>query len=227
MTKDEFFTELDRVIHRYDLLSHPFYQAWAEGKLTREDLREYGENYFHQVRAFPSYLEAFAARALDPELRRVVVMNREDELGGGDAPAHDQLWQDFVEGMGGDRQGHGRPVPEIERLTEWFEGLASQGAAEEALAGFYAYESQVPRVAAEKERGLREHYHADDKACRYFNLHRTADLYHSRMWKEQLGRLIADAAAAERALGAAEKTAQALWQALDGIEVARQARLAA
>ena len=65
MTTQEFFTELDARIAKYDLLCHPFYKAWSAGELTREDLRHYGQNYFHHVNAFPEYLQAvrFAAAA--------------------------------------------------------------------------------------------------------------------------------------------------------------------
>jgi pyrroloquinoline-quinone synthase len=90
------------------------------------------------------------------------------------------------------------------------------------LAAFYAYESQVPRVAREKERGLREMYGADDKTCGYFALHATADVYHSNVWRKQLeNRLAANPEAAQAALDAADSTARMLWQALDGIEAAR------
>src|SRR5215468_5190341 len=41
MTSQEFAQELDTRIAKYDLLCHPFYKAWSEGKLTRSDLREY------------------------------------------------------------------------------------------------------------------------------------------------------------------------------------------
>ena len=68
--------------------------------------------------------------------------------------------------------------------------MASEGTPEEALAAFYAYESQVPRVAKEKERGLREMYGADDKTCGYFTLHTTADVYHSQVWRKQLEKRI-------------------------------------
>jgi pyrroloquinoline quinone (PQQ) biosynthesis protein C len=89
------------------------------------------------------------------------------------------------------------------------------------------YESQVPRVAKEKERGLREMYGADDKTCGYFSLHATADVYHSNVWRKQLENLItANPEAAEAALHAAENTARMLWQALDGIEAARIATAA-
>ena len=97
--------------------------------------------------------------------------------------------------------------------------MANEATPEEALAAFYAYESQVPRVAQEKERGLREMYGADDKTCGYFSLHTTADVYHSRVWRSQLEqRVAANPACADAALDAAENAARMLWRALDGIE---------
>jgi pyrroloquinoline-quinone synthase len=233
MTTSEFCAQLDARIAKYDLLCHPFYKAWALGELTREDLREYAQNYFHHVEAFPSYLAAFALRLDDGELRRAVLENMCDERGsaGGaskDAVPHSELWLDFAEGMGSSRSpGWCSPVPEVQQLMQHFHRIASEGPPEEALAAFYAYESQVPRVAKEKERGLREMYGADDKTCGYFALHTTADVHHARVWREQLEkRVAADPETAQTALDAAEEAARVLWRALDGIE-ARRAALAA
>jgi pyrroloquinoline-quinone synthase len=122
--------------------------------------------------------------------------------------------------------GH-KPLPEITELTSFFHRIASQGTPEEALAAFYAYESQVPRVAKEKERGLREIYGADEKTRGYFGLHATADVQHSQVWRQQLGkRLEANPRMAEKALAAGEDAAKALWHALDGIEARRMAKAA-
>jgi pyrroloquinoline-quinone synthase len=228
MTSKDFFDQLDARIAKYDLLCHPFYKAWSQGMLTREDLRRYGRDYFHHVEAFPSYLEEFGAGVEDDQLRRAVEVNREDELGMDGERPHAELWLDFVEGMGGERNAAGHaPVAEIAQLVDSFHSVAREAAPEEALAVFYAYESQVPRVAAEKARGLRDMYHADEKTCEYFTVHTTADVYHSRIWKHQLAKIVdADPSAAERALNAAEHAAKTLWQALDGIEAARLARAA-
>lgn len=227
MTTKEFFEQMDARIAKYDLLCHPFYKAWSAGELTREDLQEYGRDYFHHVAEFPEYLSEFAARVEDDQLRRAVLVNREDELGHDGARPHPELWLDFVEGMGGERAGADAPVKEIGELTGWFHSVASEGAPEEALAAFYAYESQVPRVAQEKAKGLRERYAADEKTCEYFTLHTTADVYHSRIWKHQLGKIVAgNPQAAEKALNAGENAAKALWKALDGIEAARVKRMA-
>ena len=227
MTTTEFFEALDARIAKYDLLCHPFYKAWSAGELTREDLRKYAQNYFHHVNEFPEYLQVFASRLQPGELRRAVLANRDDEVGLHGSRPHSELWLDFVEGMGGERAGSEEPIAEIESLTQQFHSAARQGAAEEALATFYAYESQVPRVAAEKARGLQAMYGADEKTREYFRLHTTADVYHSRVWKRQLTNAVeGNPAAAERALNAAENAAKALWTALDGIEAERTERAA-
>lgn len=225
-----FLEQLDLRIAKYDLLCHPFYQAWAAGTLTREDLREYARQYYHHVQAFPSYLAEFALRLDEGELRRAVLSNMCDEKGitagsGREAVPHSELWLDFAEGMGASRDMRWHlPAPQIAQLVRHFQNLAREGAPEETLAAFYAYESQVPRIAKEKECGLREMYGADDKTCGYFSLHATADVHHSNVWHKQLETRIAENPdAAEAALAAAENTARMLWHALDGVEAARTA----
>jgi pyrroloquinoline-quinone synthase len=230
MNTTQFFEQLESSIARYDLLCHPFYRAWAAGELTRDDLREYARQYYHHVEAFPCYLAEFALRLNEGDLRRAVLANMCDEKGaaggsGKDSVPHSELWLDFAEGMGARRDMllH-LPLAEIRELIRYFHDVASEGTPEEALAAFYVYESQVPRVAKEKERGLREMYGADDKTCGYFAVHATADVYHSNVWRKQLeNRIAANPEAAEAALDAAESTARMLWQALDGIESARTA----
>jgi pyrroloquinoline-quinone synthase len=231
MNTAHFFEQLEASIAKYDLLCHPFYKAWAAGELTRDDLREYARQYYHHVEAFPQYLAEFALQLEESDLRRAVLANMCDENGtadssGKDSVPHSELWLDFAEGMGARRDDvvlH-LPLAEINELMQCFHHAASENTPEEALAAFYAYESQVPRVAKEKERGLREMYGADDKTCGYFTLHATADIYHSNVWRKQLERRIeANPEAAQAALDAAENTAKLLWQALDGIEAARTA----
>lgn len=229
MNTSEFFQQLDTRISRYDLLCHPFYKAWSAGKLTRDDLREYAQDYYHHVEAFPSYLAALGMRLEDGDLRRAVLANMCDEKGmerkGSGGVPHADLWLDFAEGMGSSRnlEWHG-PVPEIRQLMRYFHRVASEGLPEEALAAFYAYESQVPRIAVEKERGLREMYGADDKTCGYFTLHAEADVYHARVWRTLLEKCIRERPeSADAALDAAENAARMLWLALDGINAKRAA----
>lgn len=230
MNTTEFFQQLDTRISKHDLLCHPFYKVWSAGQLTRDDLREYAQDYYHHVEAFPSYLAALGMRLEDGELRRAVLANMCDEKGGDGRKGssgipHSDLWLDFAEGVGSSRnlEWHS-PLPEIQHLITYFQRVASEGLPEEALAAFYAYESQVPRIAVEKERGLREVYGADDRTCGYFSLHAEADIHHARVWRGLLEKRIAgNPEAAGAALDAAENAARMLWQALDGVEARRTA----
>jgi pyrroloquinoline-quinone synthase len=231
-----FRRQLEARIAKYDLLCHPFYQAWTMGKLTHDDLRAYAADYYHHVAAFPEYLRAFEQRlnaATTEEMAKAVAENRADEEGmdSPDGRSHAELWLDFAEGMGANRavvKGH-RPVTEIGQLIANFEKIAREGSPAEALAAFYAYESQVPRVAKEKAEGLRTRYGADADTCRYFTLHTTADVRHSQVWRDLLEKEInaAGEQSAAKALDAAEQTARALWCAVDGIERERVSRMAA
>ena len=78
-TSPVFFSALEDRLERYDLLKHPYYQAWSKGELTREDLREYASEYWHHVSAFPTYLSALHSQLPDGELRRTVLENLADE----------------------------------------------------------------------------------------------------------------------------------------------------
>lgn len=233
MTTAEFFDQLDARIEQYDLLRHPFYKAWSAGRLTRDDLREFAQDYFHHIDAFPSCLAALGLRLEDGELRRAVLDSMCDEKGveerrGRAAVPHADLWLDFAEGMGSSRnlEWH-NPVPEIRQLVRHFYRVVNEGSVEDALATFYAYESQVPRVSEDRERGLREVYGADDKTCGYFILHASENLHHAGLWREHLGqRIEAHPETADSALDAAENAARVLWRAMDGID-ARRRELAA
>lgn len=224
MELQAFLTELEERIARYDLLCHPYYKAWTAGQLTREDLREYAGDYYHHVAAFPTYLSALHSRLEDGEVRRAVLRNLCDEEIEG--RSHSELWLDFAAGMGADREAvrEREPLAEVRELIADFRRIARQGSTAEALAAFYAYESQVPRVAKQKADGLAQRYGADAKTCAYFALHQFADVEHSEVWRELLSsEIAAHPQQAEVALDAAENAAKSLWHALDGMEARRTA----
>jgi len=219
------------VLARYDLLTHPFYTAWSRGELTHAELHAYGEQYLQHVAAFPAYLTALHARMPEGAARQAVLLNAFEEEA--DGRSHAELWRDFVAGMAATNAGDtGRAatLPEIAALVSTFRELAQFGSTAAAIAAFHAYESQVPRIAAEKRKGLLEHYGADAATCEYFRVHETADLHHAAVWTRLLeAELAAAAAHGQEALAACEAeilhgtqaAAKALWAALDGIEAAR------
>jgi pyrroloquinoline-quinone synthase len=115
-----------------------------------------------------------------------------------------------------------KELPEVAALVSAFKSMAEKSSAATALGAFYAYESQVPRVAAEKLSGLKSKYGADDRTCEYFAVHTTADVHHSRVWRNLIDRSVENnPACADQVLQGVEQAAKALWVALDGIEAAR------
>jgi pyrroloquinoline quinone (PQQ) biosynthesis protein C len=81
MTRTEFWRTLSELLEKRDLLLHPFYRAWRGGALSVADLREYACEYYHQVAFFSVYLEEFAARLPEGELKKRVLANLGDEVG--------------------------------------------------------------------------------------------------------------------------------------------------
>jgi pyrroloquinoline-quinone synthase len=222
MGPQAFLAALEERIARYDLLCHPYYEAWTAGQLTHDDLRQYATDYYQHVAAFPAYLSALHSRLEDGELRRAVLRNLCGEEVEG--RPHSELWLDFAEGMGANRERvrQSEPQPEVRELVGTFRRVAREGSTAEALAAFYAYESQVPRVAKAKADGLAERYGADARTCGYFKLHQFADVEHSQVWRELLSMEVeAHPEQAGRALAAAETAARALWHVLDGMEARR------
>ena len=220
----KFFAALDARIARYDLLQHPFYQAWSKGELTRDELREYASEYWHHVSAFPTYLSALHARLEDAPLRRTVLENLADEEGLPAGRAHSDLWMDFAAGMGADSAAvRGRTLQaETAALIDHFRNVMQDSPAA-ALASLYTYESRVPAIARTKAEGLKQHYGADKDTARYFTLHQTADVHHAKVWRIAMeAELTAHPQDADAALDAAEATAGALWNTLSGIERERQ-----
>jgi len=217
-----FWQEAEQEIAKYDLLRHPFYQAWSAGELTKEDLRFYAEQYYHHVSRFPTYLTALHSRLPEGPMRRGVLANAYEEEC--DGCPHAELWLRFLDGMGGGRSNveEQTPIAEVSALVDTFRGLAKAAPVASALGAFFAYESQVPRVAAEKSNGLKKHYGADERTCSYFTLHQTADVFHSNVWRKMISRLIEqDEHCAAEALEGISSAARSLWTALDGIERAR------
>ncbi|MBZ5696645.1 MAG: CADD family putative folate metabolism protein [Acidobacteriia bacterium] len=206
---------LDALIQEHHLLKHPFYQAWAEGKLSKESLQLYAEQYYQHVRAFPENLKHFAARTSGP-LAALVEENLAEEL---DASApHPMLWRQFAQSLGVSDAAleDARPLPGIAALLDTFDELASQGTIAQAVASFYAYEAQVPEISSQKIAGLRRFYGiTEPRALAYFAVHEEADVRHRAAWRGWLANH-KDADTFE-VLCAAERTLKALWGALDAV----------
>ncbi len=206
---------LDALIEKYHLLKHPFYQAWTEGKLSRESLQLYAQQYYQHVRAFPENLKQLADRSSSP-LTELVEENLAEELD--PAATHPMLWRQFAESLGVSEAAieHVRPLPGIAALLDTYDEVVSQGTMQEAVAALYVYEAQVPEIATQKISGLRRFYDiTEPRALAYFGVHEEADVRHRTAWREWLGNQ--KETDTFGVLCAAERSLKALWGALDAV----------
>jgi pyrroloquinoline-quinone synthase len=201
------------------MLTHPFSQAWTEGRLSLDTLRAYARQYFHHVEAFPSAVSAVHSACPDRDGRRMLAENLAEEEGvEAGKQDHATLWLMFACGLGEDEAAvrSQRLNPETAALIETFRRLSRRSYAS-GLGALYAYESQFPGVATAKIEGLVDRYGVtDEETLRFFRVHSTADVEHSAVCRALLERLPDDEKA--EAIAAGEELAGALWNFLSGVE---------
>jgi pyrroloquinoline-quinone synthase len=214
---------LDQRIEEKSLLNHPYYQAWKAGELTLNDLRTYAAQYYFFESNFPRYLSAIHTRCPDRSIRQNILDNLWDEEHGPEN--HRKLWLDFCAALGLDEQSvvESKVSAATQALLDTYSTITSEGSFQEGLSAMYAYEAQVPKVALEKIKGLRERYGIDgDESLKFFAVHSTLDTEHSAREAGDLALSTRpkDEPAVEAALEAA---LDAWWGFLDGVEAERLA----
>lgn len=205
--------QLNQVIAEFDLLQHPFYQAWSKGELNIKILQNYAKRYYLQVKTFPRFISAIHTRCPEIEARKALLHNLvEEELHGKD---HPELWVQFAEGLGVKRENMQDEgvLPETQAMVDKFFELAARDW-RDGLCALYAYESQVPAVSASKIAGLKQFYNIQDEySLEFFVAHQAYDVEHSA----QVAALIEKYAEPEQAKRATREAAQSLWGFLDGM----------
>ena len=220
-----FSKQLNKKLDQYHLLNHPFYKSWNEGKLTREIIKDYAEQYYQHVKAFPRYISATHSLCEDIEKRKILLENLNDEENR-DAD-HPKLWKDFAIAMGADS----KKIEEVEAepftkdlIDNFFKNGRSTYA--EGLASLYTYERQIPEIAETKIQGLKKFYGVNSKeGLEFFEAHKKADIYH-RVECEKLldGLTKKEQVVAEEA---ALSTAKYLWNFLSGMSTKHNLQVAA
>jgi pyrroloquinoline-quinone synthase len=217
----DFLQRLDQTISRHALLSHPFYQAWNAGALTRDALREYIKQYYAHVRVFPRYVSAAHASCDDIRVRQLLLENLIDEDQGENN--HPELWMRFADGMGIARD-EVRNATLLVKTRESVDAMVRLTRSEDfrtGLAALYAYESQVPLVAKTKREGLAKFYGLDDaRSLQFFTVHEAADVFHSQVERDLLVEHCRTPGEQGRAVAAADQAARSLWHFLDGVHEA-------
>ena len=189
----DFKQTLDSKIADYNLLNHPFYQAWSAGELPVEALRSYAREYGAFISMMPEGWEA---------LNDAEIAAEETE--------HIDLWADFAAGL--DTTVTEAQIPQVKALMEMADELFSEPAT--ALGALYAFEAQQPATAQSKLTGLKAFYQLPKKVEPYFETH-SHNEHEAEKLLAYIGTLPSDSYAT--VVQACEKMSAALWDALTGI----------
>ena len=220
-----FSKKLNKKLDKYHLLNHPFYKSWNEGQLTREIIKDYAEQYYQHVKAFPRYISATHSLCEDIEKRKILLENLNDEENR-DAD-HPKLWKNFAIAMGANVD----TIEEVETdkftkdlIDNFFKNGRSTYA--EGLASLYTYERQIPEIAETKIQGLKKYYGVNSvEGLEFFEAHKKADVHHRKECEKLLDSL------SEQEQGKAEiaalSTAKHLWNFLSGIAAKHNLQVAA
>ena len=207
---------VDDLIEARHLLQHPFYTKWVAGQIPPTAIREYARRYYHFEAAFPTLLSSIHAKTADPADRAVILENLWDEEHGSEN--HVELWLRFADGVGAPRDEvvNGEPSPATAELVTTYR-RATDRSAEAGVAAVYAYERQVPPVAAAKIKGLVEHYGIDDdRTLAFWRVHERLDVQHAEGERRLLERMVQRDG--EGVVRSAEAALDAWWGFLDEID---------
>lgn len=185
--------QLDTVLEKWNLLKHPFYQAWSAGTLPVDALQVYAREYGNFIAALPRGWETLNDAETAAEERE-----------------HAEMWTDFTAALGSFTAD--ASLPATARLVTTSRTLFAARAS--ALGAMYAFEAQQPATAQSKLDGLKTHYKLPQEVEPYFEVH-AKNWHESEKILRMINALPADEQA--EALAACEQMAQSLWDALTGI----------
>ncbi len=220
-----FSKQLNKKLDQYHLLNHPFYKSWNEGKLTREIIKDYAEQYYQHVKAFPRYISATHSLCEDIQKRKILLENLNDEENS--EADHPKLWKNFALAMGADAEEIEKIIADQftkDMIDNFFKNGRSTYA--EGLASLYTYERQIPEIAETKIQGLKKFYGVNsEKGLEFFVAHKEADVYHRVECEKLLDGLSKEEQG--KAEVAALSTARYLWNFLSGIAAKHNLQVAA
>jgi pyrroloquinoline-quinone synthase len=198
----DFWSRLDDVADRWNVLRHPFYVRWSEGALTREQLALYAAQYAHAVKA----LAAGTRRAAD--LAPALDSHAAEE------EAHVTLWDDFARAVGAEPAA---PLAETAGCVDAWSDPDRDLLP--TLTALYAVEAAQPAISDTKRAGLVERYGFEPgPATAYFDVHAVRDVEHAREGREAIAELLDDAADRDALVAEAERALSANWRLLDGVD---------
>lgn len=185
--------QLDSLLEKWNLLRHPFYQAWSAGTLSTDALKVYASEYGAFIGTLPEGWTALDDTETAQEERE-----------------HAELWSKFASALGTKVD-----TPEIAQTRELIKVSRELFArCATTLGAMYAFEAQQPETAKSKLHGLKTHYSLPADVEPYFEIH-SANWHESKKILKAISALSTEEQT--QALAACEKMGESLWNALTGV----------
>ncbi len=200
---------------------HPFSQAWAEGRLSREQLGRWAVQHHYYIDLIPQQFAHLFARLDDLAARQFLLENllgEEDPKG-----RHPDLLVRFANACGvttEDLQSaevYSEILPTTRAMRSWVWELAAFRAPAEAAAGIMVgLEGQLPTLYPMYVETLAKMGFSDHD-LQFFHVHIVGDVEHNHIGLEICERYATTPALQDKAIAAVRASGQMRWAFLSGM----------
>lgn len=216
----DFHKQLVAARDRRHSKNHPFFDLWAEGKLTQGQMAFYCTQHYHYVGEFLNWLAYEGSQIRERDVKSYLFENLRDEENPDDR--HLDMLKDFVAACGEKRDGvESAPVlAGTESLQNWGWRLVYQIPWQAALAGMLiGLESQFLDICKKIVPALHEHYGFKPGAreIRFFEEHIHADELHGAKGFAIVEKYCASPALRELAIRQVEDATAWRWRYMNDI----------
>ena len=178
--------KIDRIIEERSLLNHPFYQAWSDGKLTREALTGYSKEYYQLVKAVPIFMTQLMHH-VPKNLYDELYLHQQEEF------SHIGMWERFASALGVSRND----LLNYDGLYKTNHAISGMnhlmGTLESGATAMYSFEKEIPKISQIKLEGLAEFYGlTSEDVTKYFKEHMEVDIRHAASWERLVDSLTSD-----------------------------------
>ncbi len=211
-TTNDFWTQIEEIRSRNNVLEHSFYQRWSAGELTKDELAYYAGEYDQAVRGLAEAVASTREASTDEKVRADLAHHVAEE------ESHIPMWENFARAVGTPDGALDNANRAESRACRESWAAAGEGGFLEGLVTLYAIESGQPEISKTKLDGLRAFYgYEDGPATEYFELHAELDVEHAAHSRKLIEKNLEDADV-DSLLAAAERAFAANWDLLDGVE---------
>jgi pyrroloquinoline-quinone synthase len=200
---------------------HPFSQAWAEGRLSREQLGRWAIQHHYYIDQIPQQFAHLFARLPDLDARLFLLENllgEEDPKG-----RHPDLLVKFGVACGVEVEAfttseiRGEILPATRAMRSWVWELVAFRTPAEAAAGIMVgLEGQLPTLYPKYVEALKKMEFSDED-LRFFRVHIEGDVEHNHIGLEICERYATTPELQARAIATVRASGQMRWAFLSGM----------